>query len=187
MPKLVVTLLLIAGAAGAGVTAWALQRVGVAQGYAPVQPIAFSHALHAGEYQIPCLYCHYGAEKSRHAGIPALSVCMNCHAQLKAQTIEIAKLKEAVAQKRPIAWVKVHNLPDFVYFNHARHVVVGGLDCTTCHGPVKTMERLRQHASLTMGWCLDCHREKATAELAELSGAAAAARTGSSDCAKCHY
>lgn len=187
MYRVVMMLLVVAGAAGAAVAGLALKRVGVAQGYAPEQPIAFSHALHAGRNQIPCLYCHFAAEKSRHAGIPPLGVCMNCHAELKIRTVEIAKLREAVAQDRPVAWVKVHNLPDFVFFSHAQHVRAGGLDCRLCHGAVETMERVRQEAPLTMGWCLDCHRERGITAQAAAGLAAEPPATGGSDCSKCHY
>lgn len=196
MRKAVLFLLVIAGAGSAALLTFALQNVGMSRGYAPVQPIAFSHALHAGEHEIPCLYCHFAAERSRHAGIPPSAMCMSCHGELKVQTVEIARLKEAVAQQRPIEWVQVHNLPDFVYFSHAQHVRVAGLDCRECHGPVETMERLRQEAPLTMGWCLDCHRQHGITEsdLADLvapadssASAAPAAATGGSDCSKCHY
>jgi nitrate reductase gamma subunit len=147
-----------------------LRRVGLSQGYVPPQPVAFSHRLHAGKYSVPCLYCHFAAGKSRHAGIPPAGVCMGCHGQLKVASAELGKLKEAVRQARPVRWVKVHNLPDFVYFNHSQHVTAG-VACQQCHGPVETMDRVRQVAPLTMGWCLDCHR-----------------REGSSlDCGKCHY
>jgi hypothetical protein len=178
--------LAVAALTGAGLAAFALQRVGLARGYAPEQPIAFSHTLHAGDYEIPCLYCHFGAETSRHAGIPPSSVCMNCHAELKLRTVELAKLREAVAQDRPIAWVKVHNLPDFVFFDHSQHVRVAGLDCRLCHGPVETMERLSQEAPLTMGWCLECHRERGMAEPAA-GGETARPAAGGTDCSKCHY
>src|SRR5919199_2914880 len=106
---------------GSALIARELSRVGVHQGYAPEQPIAFSHKLHAGDHKVPCLYCHFAARTSRHAGIPPVSVCMNCHGMLTKQTRDIERLKEAVAQARPIVWTKVHNLPDFVYFNHSRH------------------------------------------------------------------
>src|SRR6266581_989105 len=150
-----------AGVCGVGWVAVAgVSRLGVQKGYAPEQPIAFPHKVHAGDYGIPCLYCHYGARTSRHAGIPSASVCMNCHSMLEKQTVEIEKLKEAVQMGRPIAWVKVHNLPDFVYFNHSQHVL-NGVQCQRCHGPVETMERVEQVSPLTMGWCLDCHRENA--------------------------
>ncbi len=159
-------------------------------GYEPSQPIAFSHRLHAGELGVPCLYCHSGAEKSRYAGVPAASVCMNCHRFVPAPfgairaedelakkekraprhivSPEIQKIYDALAlgpdlkpdpakQPRPIAWVKVHNLPDFTYFDHRPHVN-GGVDCQTCHGPVEAMERVRQTSDLSMGWCVNCHR-----------------------------
>src|SRR5215471_10964549 len=142
----------IAIAGGAG--AYQLSRVGIHQGYAPKQPIAFPHKVHAGDNKIQCLYCHYGARTSRHAGIPSASICMNCHSMLDKQTVEIEKLKEAVQEKRPITWVKVHNIPDFVYFNHSQHVLSGVL-CQKCHGPVEQMERVRQASPLTMGWCLE--------------------------------
>src|SRR5947209_927301 len=167
----------------------ALRRVGVSQGYAPPQPIAFSHRLHAGTYRVPCLYCHFAAEKSRHAGIPPAGVCMNCHGQLRVASAEVERLKEAVAQVRPIRWTKVHNLPDFVYFNHSQHVNAG-VACQRCHGPVETMDRVRQVSPLTMGWCLGCHRQE---EVVPPSQRSAAARTaghvasGGLDCGKCHY
>jgi hypothetical protein len=164
--------------AASGVVAYELSRVGVHQGYAPEQPIAFSHKLHAGDSQIPCLYCHFGARTSRHAGIPPLNVCMNCHGILRTQTVEIEKLKEAVQRRQPIAWVKVHNLPDFVYFNHSQHVT-GGVSCAACHGPVETMARVGQYAPLTMGWCLQ--RRHAWSHVdsdAPFPG---------QDCGKCHY
>jgi nitrate reductase gamma subunit len=165
-----------------------LRRVGVSQGYAPAQPIAFSHRIHAGDYRVPCLYCHFAAEKSRHAGIPPQGVCMNCHGQLRVASSEVSKLREAVAQRRTISWIKVHNLPDFVYFNHSQHVT-GGIACQRCHGPVETMERVRQAAPLTMGWCLDCHRREGVVppswRAASVPGRHAA--TGGMDCSKCHY
>jgi hypothetical protein len=143
-----------------GLVGWELSRLGNNQGYEPNQPIAFPHRVHAGDNRIPCLYCHYGARTSRHAGIPPASVCMNCHTLLEKQTVEIEKLKEAVQEQRPIEWIKIHNLPDFVYFNHSQHVL-SGVACQRCHGPVERMDRVRQVAPLTMGWCLDCHRERA--------------------------
>jgi nitrate reductase gamma subunit len=166
----------------------ALRRVGVSEGYAPAQPIAFSHRIHAGDYRVPCLYCHFAAEKSRHAGIPPEGVCMNCHGQLRVASAEVAKLREAVAQRRTISWVKVHNLPDFVYFNHSQHVI-GGIACQRCHGPVETMDRVGQAAPLTMGWCLDCHRREGVVPPSWRAASAAGghAATGGMDCSKCHY
>jgi cytochrome c3-like protein len=171
-----------------GVGARALTRVGIHQGYQPTQPIAFSHRLHAGENHVPCLYCHYAAPRSRHAGIPAASVCMNCHALLERQTAELAKLNEALAQRRPIQWIKVHNLPDFVHFDHSQHVLAS-VACQECHGPVETMDRVRQEAPLTMGWCLDCHRaRKAGAAVSTVAtGPPAHAPLAGLDCSKCHH
>ena len=168
--------------------AWLLlaaRRVGSSQGYAPAQPIAFSHRLHAGENRIPCQYCHFAAERSRHAGIPPLAVCMGCHSRLQVESAEVQKLTEAVAQGRAVSWVKVHNLPDFVAFHHGRHLL-GGLRCQTCHGPVETMDRVRQVESLGMGWCIGCHRERARA-VARAVPANHVFETPSTDCARCHY
>ncbi len=153
-------------------------------GYAPDQPIAYSHRLHAGELGIACLYCHAGAETSRHAGIPAASICMNCHKTVSAPMLEvraedaraaaegraparivspeIGKLYGALDDRAPIRWTRVHRLPDYAFFDHRSHVTAG-VSCQRCHGPVETMERMRQHSTLTMGWCVDCHRtERAT-------------------------
>ena len=182
-------------------------------GYEPVQPVAYSHLLHAGDMEIPCLYCHSGAERSRYAGIPAMSVCMNCHRLVTAGkssvdeelllaeeekrpakrivSPELAKLYESLGLderlvptpghvEKPIAWVRVHTLPDFVRFDHSPHVTAG-LACQTCHGPIETMERVRQEASLSMGWCLSCHRD-----LSEV-GIAGKAVHASTDCTTCHY
>jgi hypothetical protein len=133
-------------------------KLGGQQGHAPEQPIAFSHALHAGLYEVDCQYCHGGAERSRHAGVPSASVCLNCHAQVKKTSPEIQRLTSFVAADRPVPWVKVHRLPDFAFFSHASHVTAG-LACQTCHGAVQRMVRLEQKETMTMGWCLRCHRE----------------------------
>lgn len=127
------------------------------QGYAPDQPVVYSHAVHAGSLKIPCLYCHAAAERSRFAGIPPAQVCLNCHSQVQKEHPEVLKVKKAVETGTPIRWVRVHRLPDFVTFHHGAHVT-RGVACQTCHGPVETMGRVEQFAPLTMGWCLDCHR-----------------------------
>lgn len=171
------------------------------QGYEPTQPIAFSHRLHAGELEIACLYCHAGAEVGRHAGIPATSVCMNCHKSVtasfgalrenpKAVSPELRKLfdsygldenlKRDPSKAVPLPWVRVHDLPDFAYFDHRAHVHAG-VACRTCHGPVETMERVRQVESLSMGWCVNCHRE------VNVRGVAGNRVHASLDCAACHY
>ena len=174
-----------------GLAAWELSRVGIHQGYSPDQPIAFSHKIHAGDNKVPCLYCHYAARTSRHAGIPPLSVCMNCHNLLEKQTVDIEKLKEAVQERRPVRWIKVHNLPDFVYFNHSQHVL-SGVACQRCHGPVERMERVQQAAPLTMGWCLECHREHAHVatgffERAMQNLTRKPTPAAELDCTSCHY
>lgn len=159
-----------------------LMQVGVDQGYEPVQPIHYSHRIHAGDNQIDCKYCHYTARKSETAGIPSLNACMNCHmaiSEVSEDTAteeyskafydgEIAKLYDAVGwdpdthqytgKTKPVKWVRIHNLPDLAYFNHSQHVEVGQLDCQQCHGPVEEMEIVRQEEKLTMGWCIECHR-----------------------------
>ena len=170
---------------------WELSGIGVNQGYAPDQPIAFPHRVHAGDNKIPCLYCHYGARTSRHAGIPSVSICMNCHKMIEKQTTEIEKLKEAAEMNRPVRWVKVHNLPDFVYFNHSRHIL-SGVTCQTCHGPVEQMDRLSQVAPLTMGWCLDCHRQHSGQPEGTIRRGVANLRSKlvpapGLDCSSCHY
>lgn len=127
------------------------------EGYAPRQPIPFSHRLHAGVNRMECRYCHTGAYKSIHAAIPSLNVCMNCHRVVKVDSPHIQKIHAAFNSGKPIEWVRVHELPDHVRFNHRRHVAKG-VSCETCHGNVKEMDVITQKAPLTMGWCLSCHR-----------------------------
>ena len=126
-------------------------------GYQPEQPIPYSHRLHAGELGIDCRYCHVGVETGAHATIPATETCMNCHRIIKKDSPHILKLRESYANNEPIEWVKVHSLGDYAYFNHSRHVN-SGVSCVTCHGRVDQMEVVRQVEPLSMGWCLDCHR-----------------------------
>ena len=168
-----------------------VSRLGVHQGYEPDQPIAFPHRVHAGDNRIACLYCHGAARTSRYAGIPSASLCTSCHDLLEKQTGEIERLKEAVQLGHPIAWVKVHNLPDHVYFNHSQHVV-SGVACQRCHGAVERMDRVAQTAPLTMGWCLDCHRSSAHLPLSGWERVVRGPRERPSaaaglDCAGCHY
>ncbi|MCC5612393.1 c-type cytochrome [Nostoc sp. CHAB 5834] len=174
--------------------------VGVQQGYAPKQPIAYSHKLHAGQYKIDCNYCHTGVNKGKSATIPAANICMNCHGVIKKESPEIQKIYAAIEQNRPIEWVRVHNLPDLAYFNHAQHVNVGNVQCTTCHGEIEKMEVVEQRSSLTMGWCIDCHRktEVNTKDNAYYDKLVAlhrkeskeplkVANIGGLECSKCHY
>ncbi|HEY9487033.1 MAG TPA: cytochrome c3 family protein, partial [Chryseosolibacter sp.] len=182
----------------------ALYSVGVQQGYAPEQPIAFSHKVHAGQYEIDCKYCHTGVTKGKNATIPSVNVCMNCHNQIKSGTLtgenEIAKIVRAYNENKPIEWVRVHNLPDLAYFNHSQHVTVGNIECETCHGPIQEMDVVRQHSLLTMGWCIDCHRTTEVNaqgnayydKLVELHKASGKAKMtvediGGLECSKCHY
>jgi hypothetical protein len=153
---LAVVMILIAG----GATAYVFPTASN-QGYAPEQPIPFSHALHAGQKQIACMYCHVSVEKSRHATVPSLNVCMNCHTVVKTGSPYIKQIQKAWKEGRPIEWVRVHELPDHVYFPHKRHVAAG-VSCETCHGNVKGMERIYQKSALTMGWCIRCHRGETT-------------------------
>lgn len=158
------------------------------QGYEPQQPIPFSHKVHAGENKINCLYCHYGAERSRHAGIPAASVCMNCHSQIKSDVPDIQKVKEAIDKNEVLEWVRVHRMSDFVYFSHEQHVGVGKINCQTCHGQVEKMTRIRQDKNMTMGWCIECHRASdVVVHKGEKLDTRKVSDMGGLDCSKCHY
>lgn len=199
-------------------------QVGVDQGYQPVQPIHYSHKIHAGANEIDCKYCHSSARTSKHSGIPSLNVCMNCHKNIQeynGETTpeyskafydgEIQKLYKAVGwdpdlqqytgETQPVEWVRIHNLPDFAYFNHSQHVTVGGVACETCHGPVQEMEIMYQYSPLTMGWCINCHREtnvnvkdneyynKIHDALSQKYGVEefTVSEMGGLECGKCHY
>ncbi len=137
--------------------------LGRSLGYEPDQPIKFSHKQHAGDNKIDCIYCHTGVYESRYASIPPESICLNCHNVITNGTNtgedEINKLHEYVDNKEPIKWVKVYNLPDYVFFSHAQHVKVGKIECDKCHGDVKNMGRIQQITDLSMGWCINCHRQ----------------------------
>ena len=127
-------------------------------GYAPSQPIPFSHELHAGKRKIQCMYCHSNVDKSAHANVPSTAVCMNCHRVVKTDSPWIQQLTKAYDNNEPIQWVNVHVLPDYVYFNHSRHIQKG-VSCETCHGNVAAMEKVEQVNDLSMGWCVNCHRQ----------------------------
>ena len=195
---------------------YALAAIGVAQGYQPDQPIAFSHKIHAGDNAINCKYCHFGAEKGKTAGIPPDNVCMNCHKYIKTGTLtgadEIAKIYKALdynpetqtygKNQKPIQWVRIHNLPELTYFNHSQHVKVAGVECQTCHGEVQNETVAKQFAPLTMQWCIDCHRTTPVKmagnhyyddyhkELLKKYGSDSlitVERIGGTECSKCHY
>lgn len=177
-----------------------LYGVGIQQGYAPKQPIAFSHKLHAGQYKIDCNYCHTGVNRGKSATIPSANICMNCHGVIKKESPEIQKIYTAIEKNQPIEWVRVHNLPDLAYFNHAQHVNVGNVACQDCHGTIEKMEVVEQRSSLTMGWCIDCHRKTEVNtkdngyydKLVELHNKKSkeplkVADIGGLECSKCHY
>jgi len=206
-----------------------LYKVGVDQGYSPLQPIAFSHKIHSGDNKIDCQYCHSSAKHSKHSGIPSVNVCMNCHkniAEVAEGTVvewdgetygkaeldkEIAKIYTAAGwdvenlkytgDTKPIKWIRIHNLPDFAYFNHSQHVTVGKIECQKCHGSVEEMDEMYQFSPLTMGWCINCHREtkvdlkgteyydKIHKELANKYNVeqVTIAQLGGLECGKCHY
>ena len=177
-----------------------LYTVGIQQNYQPTQPIAFSHKIHAGQYEIDCNYCHTGVNISKSANIPSVNICMNCHNAIDTDEPEIQKILTAYEENRPIEWVRVHNLPDLAYFNHKQHVAVGGLDCATCHGPIEEMDVVYQYSELTMGWCINCHRETEVSskgndyykKLVELHNSSSkkpmtVEDIGGLECSKCHY
>jgi hypothetical protein len=149
------------------------------RGYAPTQPIVFSHAVHPGASRIPCQYCHFSAARGRHAGIPPAQICLGCHAQVKPTSPEVERVRAAGANDQPIAWIRVHRLPDHVYFDHSIHVSAL-VACETCHGPVAETARVQQWAPLTMGWCLDCHRAGDRPETTGRGGPL-------TECAVCHH
>jgi len=139
-----------------GVTFWS---IGDNTGYAPEQPIPFNHKLHAGDLKVPCMYCHAGVNKSRSATIPSMNICMNCHSVVATDRPNVQKLRDLYEKGEVFEWVKVHDLPDFVFFNHQRHIS-RGVKCEKCHGPVEKMTRVKQVESLKMGWCVECHRSE---------------------------
>jgi len=194
-----------------------LMGVGVTTNYQPDQPIAFSHKIHAGDNGIDCNYCHTSARTSKTSGIPSANVCMNCHANIttgtNTGTTEIQKIYDALGydpdtrtyiegyEQKPIKWIRIHNLPDLAYFNHSQHVTVGKIECQECHGPVQEMDVVKQESDLTMGWCINCHKdtevkmegndyytslheklkEKYTGEKITVD------KIGGLECGKCHY
>ncbi|QEM07750.1 c-type cytochrome [Mucilaginibacter rubeus] len=211
--KKLVFFILVAGTVAMCSWGWVtLWNTNVHQGYQPVQPIKYSHELHAGIMKIDCQYCHSGAYKSKNASIPSLNVCMNCHKVVKTESEEIHKIYDALGydpktQKydstaaKPIQWVRIHNLPDLAYFNHSQHVKVGGIKCQQCHGPVQEMKEVYQYSPLTMKWCIQCHKRtevngKGNAYYDSILAAhdkikkgekVTAAVLGGIECGKCHY
>jgi cytochrome c553 len=181
--------------------------LGRQQNYEPDQPVKFSHVVHAADNQINCKYCHTTVDQSRYAGIPGVDVCWNCHSIVREGSHsgkhQISKVVAAHEQGIPIRWIKVHNLQDHVYFSHAQHVAVGEIECSTCHGPIEEMHRVRQVSDLSMGWCINCHRDtevqffdnqfytqyrelQKRLESGEIDRVTAEL-TGGTECSKCHY
>jgi len=183
------------------------KNLGRQPGYAPDQPILFSHKIHAGDNKTDCKYCHTTVTESKHAGIPSVNLCMNCHTAVRSGrntgTVEIEKIYKALETGKPVEWIRVHNLPDHTYFNHAQHVSAGKVQCEQCHGDVKTVDRIQQVQQLSMGWCIDCHRktqvqftengyyQKFVRLHEELKSGKRTRVTvedvGGTECSKCHY
>ncbi len=182
-------------------------RLGRTKNYSPDQPIKFSHAVHAGQNKTDCIYCHSYAGLSKSAGIPPINVCMNCHLIVRtgtrSGTFEISKIIDSHDKNIPVKWIKVYNLPDYVFFSHAQHIVVGGVKCKECHGNVEQMNILIQVSDLSMGWCINCHRNRKTdfrrnnfySEYREMADKVRSGLTdsvtvnmlGGTECMKCHY
>ena len=157
IPALIAVIAGIGGLAAAGGITYYFSPKFTDVGYQPEQPVAFSHKLHAGELGLDCRYCHNTVEEAAHAAIPSTSTCMNCHKYVKADSDELALIRDSYAEDKPIPWVRVHMLPDYAFFNHSVHVAAG-VGCASCHGRVDQMEVVRQEEPLSMAWCLDCHR-----------------------------
>jgi mono/diheme cytochrome c family protein len=213
--KTVAVLILVLVSYGATISWYSLKEIGVFTGYMPEQPIKYSHKLHAGKNAINCQYCHFSAYKGKVAGVPSVSLCMNCHKYIQEGPVygktEIAKIYAALdfnpekqtygPNQKPVKWVRVHNLPDHVYFNHSQHVVAGKVECQKCHGPIQEMDTVRQFSELTMRWCVDCHREtevkmEGNNYYTELHSKLktmykgqkiTVAKMGGIECGKCHY
>lgn len=126
-------------------------------GYQPKQPVAYSHALHVGQLGIDCRYCHNTVDRAAHAATPPTETCMNCHARIRGKSDKLELVRQSFETGKPVEWVKVHDMPDYVYFDHSAHVT-RGIGCVSCHGRVDRMEEVSQVESLSMGWCLECHR-----------------------------
>ncbi|MDF1575078.1 MAG: cytochrome c3 family protein [Bacteroidales bacterium] len=175
--------------------------------YEPDQPLKFSHVVHASDNRIDCRYCHSIVDQSRHAGIPGVDVCWNCHSIVREGSYsgkhQISKVVDAYEQGTSLAWIRVHNLPEHVYFSHAQHVNIGEIECAACHGAVEEMDRVRQVGDLSMGWCINCHRDTGVQffdnqfykqykelhrqmESGEIDRVTAEL-TGGTECSKCHY
>jgi hypothetical protein len=157
--QIVIYLFVVGGMATAAVTYYMTPKY-TRVGYAPVQPVPFSHALHAGQLGIDCRYCHSNVERSGHSNVPTAQTCMNCHDQIKANSPLLAVVRKSYETNQPVPWVWIHQTPDYVYFNHAIHIN-RGVSCVECHGRIDQMDVVHEEKSLAMGFCLDCHRDPA--------------------------
>ena len=173
-------------------------------GYAPPQPVPYSHEFHVGELDINCQYCHSYVEQSAHSNVPSTQTCMNCYTQIRTESLKLLPVRESWATGNPVPWLKVHHLPDYVQFNHSVHVTVG-VGCESCHGRIDLMEVVSQKEPLSMGWCLQCHRApekylRPPAEVTTMGYEPASNQTESNlqrieedgiypptDCSGCHY
>lgn len=155
-------------------------------GYAPDQPIAFSHKIHAGELKMDCQYCHVNAERSAHATVPDSATCMRCHEYVASDSTAIQYLRQTYAQGIPIRWIKVHDLPDHARFSHKPHIA-RGFDCAQCHGDVKTMDKIEVTSGFNMGWCVNCHRDYTQKFAMQQTGPGNNHTVHLSDCGTCHY
>lgn len=202
-----IVIIVISAAVITEITVLEAQMLGRQQDYEPDQPILFSHHIHAGQNKIDCKYCHHTATTSKSAGIPSTQLCMNCHNVVRkgthTGTAEIEKIYKSLETGQPIQWIRVHNLPDHAYFNHAQHVVAGKVDCVDCHGEVEKADRIRQVNNLGMGWCIECHRTREVqftengfyARYDKLHDRLKSGEKkritvddiGGTECAKCHY
>ena len=159
--KEILGVLSVGGAVYVTVLVWiGFSPKAISVGYMPEQPIEYSHALHAGELGIDCQYCHNTVTETSHAAVPPTSTCMGCHDKIHTESEKLTLLRDSHAEGLPVPWAKIHDLPDYAYFNHSRHVN-SGVSCVSCHGRVDTMEVVWQTEELSMGWCLDCHRDPA--------------------------
>jgi hypothetical protein len=158
--RITASAILVAVACSAALAAYFLHPNRLETGYQPVQPVAYSHKLHAGNLGVDCRYCHSTVEVSNYAAVPSTETCMNCHTRVKPDSELLQPVRESYATGRPIPWVRIHRLPGYVYFSHKAHVSAG-VSCVSCHGRVDQMAEVKQVKPLTMAWCLECHRDPA--------------------------
>lgn len=158
LPPLLAAVVGVGGAVATGVVWYYFSPRNTDVGYQPKQPVPYSHKLHAGDLGLDCRYCHTGVEKSANAMVPPTATCMNCHAHVKTDSEALAPIRESWAKQEPMEWVRIHKIPDYAFFDHSVHITAG-VGCSTCHGRIDQMPKVKQDQPLSMGWCLDCHRD----------------------------